>query len=77
MAAPKGNDFKTKYKTSKERKELCRKLCDHLAEGLSIKCFCDCSTETLYRYMREYPEDLEPERIREAKQKGRKFWESV
>jgi uncharacterized protein (DUF2249 family) len=77
MSAPKGNDFKVKFKTPEDRQQLCDNWCDHLSKGLSKECFPDCDPQTFKKYLSLYPDDFDTDKIEEAERLGRTFWEKT
>lgn len=70
MAAPVGNKHKEKYKTPEARRKMCELACDHLRKGLTQDYFPECDWDTVEHYMRDYPLDVPPEKIAEAKKQG-------
>ena len=68
--APKGNNYKMKWKTSEERKVIHKKLCSHLREGLSWGCFPPAEKQTVYRYMKDFPTDFVADEIAAAEKEG-------
>lgn len=77
MPAPVGNNYNKKWKTPEERKKACEAVCEHLAQGLSQDCFPDADWDTVERYIKDFPEDFPAEKIKEARRKGRMFWEGA
>lgn len=77
MAAPKGNNFNLKYKTSEERKGLCERYCAHISSGYSKESFVECDHKTVERYAAEYPDDLPAEKLQAAFSASRLFWEKA
>ncbi len=77
MGAPKGNTYNKKYQTQKERKELCEQVCEHLRKGLSQECFSKCDWDTVERVIKDHPKDFPADRLRQARKKGREFWEKI
>lgn len=73
--APEGNNNAMKWSTPEERRAACDRLCAHLRSGLSMKCFPDADDQTLKRYMRDFPIDFAPDKIRQAIRENHKFWE--
>lgn len=72
-----GNNFALKWKTSKKRKEICDKLCKHLAKGLSIQSFPPACFETIQSYITKFPKDFCKNKINSAKREGICFWERI
>ena len=66
-----------KWRTSEERKAVCQALCDHLSQGLSMKCWPLSDPATVKSYIEEFPEDFDAEAIADAKRKGLLFWERL
>lgn len=77
MSAPRGNDYKQKWKTHEERQKICRYLYDHLCQGLPKEAFPHASWKTVKSYMRKFPEDFPPDYIEEAERTGACFWEKI
>lgn len=75
MAAPAGNDFNMKFKTSEERKALCDDWCLHLTEGFTRESFPRCDPQTFRRYMRDFPDDFDTQKIKEAEAYQIMQWE--
>jgi hypothetical protein len=65
-----GKSSSLKYKTSEERKELFKKFCEHVAKGYNRHAFPDVSFETVRKYMKDYPEDMDQELLGEAERAG-------
>jgi len=77
MAAPKKNNYNTKWKTAKERQDACKRFCDHLKQGLSFDCWAEADFDTIKRYIKDFPEDFHPDLINLAKREAKTFWEKV
>lgn len=77
MAAPKGNDYAMKFKTSEERIAVCDKWCAWLTEGKSKESFPDCDPQTFYKYAREFPNDFDSKKIEAAERASLAWWEDV
>jgi hypothetical protein len=60
-----------------ERRKLFKALCDHLSEGLSIESFSEVTDHTIYRYLKQFPEEFDKDELDIAKKKGRVWWESI
>lgn len=72
-----GNDYNLKFKTSKDRKELCDKWCDHLINGYSKSSFPYCDDETFKSYVKKYPDDFASDKIEKAERISKMFWEGL
>lgn len=70
MSAPSSNQFALKYKTSEERKALCQRYIDYIQTGRSKEYFPDCAIQTFERYVKDFPEDFDTEKIAEAERIG-------
>lgn len=70
-----GNKNALKYKTSKERQDICKKFIDHIRRGYSKHSFEHCSHETIDLYIANFPEDFPPDDIEAAFRVGRFVWE--
>lgn len=70
MAAPKGNNYNKKWKTAEERKKACARFCEHLRKGLSWQHYPDADENTIYAYMKEFPDDFRTEDIKSAEREG-------
>ncbi|WP_156510699.1 hypothetical protein [Labrenzia sp. OB1] len=77
MAAPKGNDYAKKWKTSRARKEACKRFCDHIAAGYSLESFADADKKTIRYYAEQYPDDFPADKLQEAARKGLFEWEKL
>lgn len=77
MAAPKGNKHREKYKTGKERREMCLKFMKHVEKGYSVDCFPECDFATIKRYMAKYPVEFESDQIAQSKRVGRRLLEGI
>lgn len=77
MPAPEGNNNRMLWKTPEERVAACKRVCDHLASGLSKDCFPDADWQTINVYMRKYPVEFDANLIEDATRRGRLFWEQV
>jgi hypothetical protein len=77
MPAPKGNNYKMKWKTKKERKAAFEVVCIHLKKGLSKECFPLADWDTVERYIKDFPEDFPTEKINEAMRMGQMEWELI
>src|ERR1700742_1471459 len=60
-----------------ERRRLFVNLCAHVAQGLSLESFSEISDQTIYRFLRDYPEEFNREELEIAKKKGREWWENI
>lgn len=77
MPAPINNDYNKKWKSAAERKAACDAICQHLSKGLSKSSFPLADWETVAKYIKNYPEDFDAEKIAAAEREGRLFWESL
>lgn len=79
MSAPLDNQFALKFKTSEERKDLCKKYCEHIEKGYSDESFPECDIDTLKKYMAEYPDDFQVfgADVDRSKRIRRMFWEKI
>ena len=66
MPAPKGNNYKQKWKTSKERKKAFEDVCAHIRSGLSRESYPGADWDTVERYLKDYPEDFPSEKLEAA-----------
>lgn len=76
MGAPKGNNYKMKWKTSEERKRICELVCEHIASGLSQDSFPEADWDTVERYIRDFPDDFPAEKLKMAARRNRLYWET-
>lgn len=74
MAAPEGNNFAMRFKTTEERQQLAGDYLEHCREGLSDESF-RVDPATLRRYERDFPEDFAT--IKDARILRRLFWEKL
>lgn len=73
---PKKPSFYPKqYPTSEARRELCRVYCEYLKQGYSKQFFPECATETMRRYIKEFPEDFDEDEMDKALRIGLNFIE--
>lgn len=70
MSAPQDNQFALKYKTPEERKALCQSYIDYIKTGKSKEYFPECSIQTFQRYVKDFTEDFDTEKIEEAERIG-------
>lgn len=83
MVAPLGNKFRQVLKTEELRKEAYRQYCNHLAQGYHQDSWyfehpeLTLCSESMEKYIKEYPQELAPINKRVAKAKGLKIWEKV
>ena len=75
MAAPKGNNYSKKFKTSKERKALCDAWCEHLVAGYSKESFPLCDPQTYRVYKEKYPNDFDTKKENKSMRMSRMYWE--
>ena len=75
MAAPKGNNFNKKWKTSLDRKKAFKAVCDHIESGLSRQSFPLADWDTVEAYLKDFPEDFPADRLQEAFRRQRLKWE--
>ena len=75
MTAPIGNDYALKLPTPEDRKQFCAIYIGHLKTGLSDECFPECDPSTFKRYVREFPDDFDTDKIEVARRKRQLFWE--
>lgn len=75
--APKGNQNKLKFKTSKERQKVFKDLIEHVENGLSLDCFPPCDRKTIQSYVEKFPIDFPTEKLKEAEREGRRKWEAL
>lgn len=66
-----------KWPTSQARKEAFARLIEHVESGLSIDSWEDADFETTKKYLKEFPEDFDPERFEQAKRKAKVFFEKI
>lgn len=74
---PPNNKAHQKFKTSEERREAFRQVCDHIASGLSKECLTVCDWNTVEKYLVDYPEDFVREDLNESFRKGQYVWEAL
>ena len=72
-----GNQASLKYKTPEERKKVFKELCEHLEGGFSFAAFPYLAFDTIKSYCKRFPSDFESEKLQEAINKGRLFWEKL
>ena len=77
MAAPKGNNYRMKWKTKKEREEAFALVYDHLAAGYSKESFPYADWDTVERYCKDFPKEFPSEKLAEAMRIQRFEWESI
>lgn len=65
-----------KWPTPEDRRKACQELCDHLEQGLTIHSWAGADEETVKRYMHDFPEDFDPEKIEAALRKCLSIWEA-
>jgi hypothetical protein len=70
MSAPLDNKFALKYKTPEERQVLCRQYIEYIKTGKSKEYFPPCSIQTFERYVKDFPQDFDTEKIEEAERRG-------
>lgn len=75
--APKGNNYKEKWKTPEERQKAFKEICAHLERGLSKNCLKVCDWDTVERYLEKYPADFPSDRLEEAFRVGMQLWEEI
>lgn len=72
-----GNKYGEKYKTTKERQEVYNKFCKHVASGLSLDCFPECSENTMRKMMIDYKEELSSDLLLQAKRQAKTMLEKM
>lgn len=77
MAAPIGNNFNQKYKTSEERQTLCKAYCDYIKQGYSKSFFPECDYDTFEAYCAKFPEDFPTDIIKQAEREGMHALEKI
>jgi hypothetical protein len=75
MAAPPGNNFAEKFKTSEERQALCEAWCNWISEGRAKEGFPLCDPQTFRVYCEKYPKDFDTEKIGAAERANFAWWE--
>ncbi len=60
-----------------ERRKVFKELLTHLGAGYSIESFAELSKESIYEFVKAYPEEFCEEEIVAAKRKGQQLWESI
>lgn len=70
MSAPRDNQFALKFKTPEERRSLCRRYIEYIQTGRSKEYFPDCAVQTFERYVKDFPEDFDTEKIAMAERLG-------
>jgi len=70
MAAPKGNKNGEKYKTGKERRELCIAFMKHVENGYTDDCFPECDIKTIKRMVSTYPIEFPSDQIARSRRIG-------
>ncbi len=73
--AKKNNNNAEKYKTSDQRKKLCKQWCKHLSDGYSKDSFPQCDIDTFKRYSKKYPKDFDAHEIDMAERRQMFKWE--
>ena len=64
-----------KWPTPAARKDACNRFCEHIEQGYSMDSWPDADVDTVKTYMKNYPEDFDPEMIATAKRESLLFWE--
>lgn len=59
------------------RKDIFRKLLDHLKAGLSVDCFKFLSFHSIQRCLREYPAEFVQSKYDQALREGQDMWEDI
>lgn len=59
------------------RKELFRKLQDHVAQGFSVSSFEHLSEHSIKKYCEEFPEEFLIDDLEESMRKSKTFWEGI
>lgn len=73
-----GNKNAEKFKTPAERQEAFRLFCDHMAAGYSAKSFHKpCVENTIYKMIKDHPEEFDHDALLMAKAEGCFVWESM
>ncbi len=73
-----GNKHHEKFKTKEARQEVYKKFCAHIADGCSVQGFNDpCAYNTVYKMIKTYPNEFDPEELAVAKAKGIHKWEKI
>lgn len=75
--APFGNQNKMKWKTPEERQSICNEICEHLKKGYSQDSFPAADWDTVERYIKDFPEDFDNNKIKESLREGRKLMETL
>jgi len=66
-----------KWKTPEARRAACESFCQHLRAGYSEMSWPEADEDTVYRYMKNYPDDFCPKEVNKARRESKKFWEGV
>ena len=66
-----------KWPTPEARKAACDSFCEHIRSGYSKDSWPEADDETVKRYMRDFPEDFDQEKIKRAERESRLFWEKI
>lgn len=82
MGAPYGNKFRQNLNTPELRQQAYKSYCEHLASGKGKKSWhmtypVSLTWESMEKYIRDYPDELDPIHKKIAESKGYAYWESV
>ena len=66
-----------KWPTPEKRRAACEKFCEHIRAGYSKDSWPEADDETVKRYVRDFPEDFCPKKIKRAERESRLFWEKI
>ena len=64
-----------KFKTSAQRKALCKQWCKHLSDGFSRESFPYCDPQTFRKYAKSFPKDFPADNITQADRRQKLKWE--
>ncbi len=75
---PLRNTNASKFNTPTQRQEVFKLFCAHMAAGYSAKTFHKpCVENTVYKLIRDYPQEFDDEILQMAKAEGCFVWESM
>lgn len=66
-----------KYKTSKERREVFKKLLEHLSKGKSVHSFKYLGKRTIKKYLRDFPNDFPRNDLLMSQRESLAWWEDI
>jgi hypothetical protein len=75
--APTGSKNAMKFCTPESRQELYEAAIAHLERGLDRSCFIPCDWQTLEKYMIDFPDTFDADKLAQASRKGRQVIENL